>query len=136
MPDCIFCKIVAGQIPAAKLAETERVVSFMDIAPVNHGHALVIPKRHVESMLELTEEELHDCIVTAQRVAKAVTKATGSVGLNLLQNNHRCAGQVVPHAHFHVIPRSPEDGFRFGWRQGAYARGEMEALHKKIMGLM
>jgi len=136
MPDCIFCRIIAGQIPCAKLAETDNVISFMDIAPVNHGHCLVIPKRHVENLLELTEAELHDCIVTAQRVAKATVAATGAVGFNILQNNHPCAGQVVPHMHMHVIPRSPSDGFRFGWRQGRYSEGEMQALQQRILAQM
>ncbi len=128
MQECVFCRIVAGEIPAARLIETDLVISFMDIAPVNHGHCLVVPRRHAATLLELTEEELHDCVLTAQRLARAVMKATGSPGLNLLQNNDRCAGQLVGHAHFHVIPRSPDDGFSFGWRQDSYAEGELERM--------
>jgi len=133
MQDCVFCKIVGGQIPAAALVETDEVISFLDIAPVNPGHCLVVPKRHVQSLLDLNENELVSCILTAQKLARSVMKATGCPGLNLLQNNDRCAGQLVPHAHFHVIPRSPGDGFSFGWRQGRYAEGEMDRLRQKIL---
>ena len=136
MADCIFCKIVAGQIPAAALVETELALSFMDIAPVNPAHALVIPKRHTETLLDVSREELEECTRMAQRVARAVMAATGSVGCNLLQNTHRCSGQVVSHVHFHVIPRSPDDGFRFGWRQLEYGEGEMDELQRKIRELL
>ena len=133
MQDCVFCKIIAGQIPASRVIETDDVISFLDIAPVNPGHCLVAPKRHVQTLLDLDEKELCSCIITAQKLAKAVMQATKSPGLNLLQNNDRCAGQVVPHAHFHIIPRSPDDGFRFGWRQLSYAPGELEKMRRAIL---
>lgn len=136
MDECIFCRIVAGEVPAATLIETDRVISFMDIAPVNPGHCLIVPKRHVESLVDLTQEELHVCIFAVQRVARVVLQATGAPGFNVLQNNHVCSGQVVPHVHFHVIPRRPDDGFRFGWRQGSYAEGEMQQLQRKILELL
>lgn len=136
MADCVFCRIVAGEIPSARLIETDTVISFLDIAPVNPGHCLIVPKRHVETLVDLSGEELSDCAATAQRLARAVMKATDSPGLNLLQNNDRCAGQVVPHAHFHVIPRSPGDGFKFGWRQGGYAEGEVERMLEAINAVL
>ena len=136
MADCIFCKIVAGEIPATSLVETELALSFMDIAPVNPGHALVIPKRHTETLLDVSREELGECIRMVQRVARAVMAATGSVGCNLLQNTHQCAGQRVLHVHFHVIPRSPDYGFRFDWRQLEYGEGEMDGLHCRIRELL
>ena len=136
MDECIFCRIVAGQVPAATLIETDKVMSFMDVAPVNPGHSLVVPKRHVESLADLTQEELHVCIFAVQRVARVVLQATGAPGFNVLQNNHRCSGQVVPHVHFHIIPRRPDDGFKFAWRQGRYAKGEMQELQRKILGLL
>ena len=132
MDECVFCKIADGTIPAARLIETDRVVSFLDIAPVNPGHALVLPKRHVERLWELSEEELQECVLTVRELAGALMKATGAVGLNVLQNNARCAGQVVAHVHFHVIPRSPDDGFSFGWRQGSYGEGELEQMQRAI----
>ncbi len=130
--DCIFCDIASGDQEAAEVYRTEQVVAFLDINPVNPGHTLVIPTRHAESLLELSEEELRFCMSAAQDVGQAAMKATDSPGLNVLQNNHRCAGQLVAHAHFHVIPRSPDDGFSLGWRQGEYERGEMEAVQEKI----
>ncbi len=130
--DCIFCKIIAGEVPAAKVIDTKNVISFLDINPVNPGHCLVVPKRHVETLIDLDQNELHNCIFTAQRVARAVMEATDSPGLNLLQNNHRCAHQEVKHVHFHVIPRKPDDGFSLGWRQQEYGEGEMEDLQQKI----
>ena len=130
--DCIFCKIASGEQPAAEVLRTDKVVSFLDINPVNPGHCLVIPTRHAENLMDLQEEELHACISAAQKVGEAVMAVTDSPGLNLLQNNHRCAGQVVSHAHFHVIPRDPGDGFSFGWRQQTYPEGEMDALQRDI----
>jgi len=136
MGECIFCQIVAGQVPAARLIETDKVVSFLDIAPVNPGHCLVVPKRHVETLLEMTQQELHVCMFTVQRVARAATRAAGAVGFNVLQNNGRCAGQIVPHVHFHVIPRSPDDGFQFGWRQGSYTKDELREFERKVRELL
>ena len=132
MPDCIFCKIVAGEIPAAELIRTDKVISFLDISPVNPGHALVVPRRHVTSFLDLGQDELHQAVFVAKRVARAVKAATGSPAFNLLQNDGPAAGQVVPHVHIHVIPRSPDDGFGLGWRQLSYAEGELEALQQAI----
>jgi len=130
--DCIFCEIASGEQQAAEVFRTDQVVAFLDINPVNPGHTLVIPTRHAESLMELNEEELRACMSAAQAVGQAAMKATESPGLNLLQNNHRCAGQLVGHAHFHVIPRKPDDGFSFGWRQGDYQQGEMETVQEKI----
>jgi histidine triad (HIT) family protein len=130
--ECIFCKIAAGEIPASKVYEDERVVAFLDIAPVNPGHVLVIPRQHARDIGELSPEDTAACALAARKVACAVLEATGWPGLNLLQNNGRCAGQVVEHCHLHIIPRSPDDGFDFGWRQGRYGEGQMEELCRKI----
>lgn len=132
MADCPFCKIIAGDLSAARLVETDKVLSFMDINPVNPGHALVIPKRHVECLLDLTQEELHAISFLVRRVAGAVVDATDADGFNVLQNNGECAGQVVPHVHFHVIPRNEDDEFTFGWRQTSYEEGRLEELTESI----
>lgn len=131
--DCVFCKIVDGRIPAGRIREDALALSFMDIAPVNRGHVLVIPKRHVIALTDLTRDELVSCITLVQDVAKAVLAATGWPGFNVLQNNHACAGQVVAHCHFHVIPRSPDDGMKFGWRQLKYGEGELEEYRRRIV---
>ncbi len=136
MAECIFCKIIAGEIPAAKLIETDKVISFLDINPVNPGHALVVPKRHVKSFLDLQQDELHVAIFVAKRVAGAATEATGSPAFNILQNDGEAAGQLIDHAHMHVIPRSPDDGFELGWRQLEYGEGELEALQGRISRLL
>jgi len=132
MEDCVFCKIIAGEIPAAKIIETDKVVSFLDISPVNPGHALVVPRRHAASLLDLQQDELHVMIFVARRVAAAVTVATGSPAFNIIQNDGEPAGQVIPHVHLHVVPRKPDDGMHFGWRQLSYGEGELEALQKAI----
>ncbi len=132
MGECIFCKIIAGEIPAARLIETDKVVSFLDINPVNPGHALIVPKRHVTSFLDLHQNELHVLMFIARRVAAAVAEATESPAFNILQNNGRAAGQIIDHVHIHVIPRRPDDGFSLGWRQLSYGEGELEPLRKAI----
>lgn len=136
MADCVFCKIINGQIPAATLVETDRVVSFLDVNPVNPGHALVVPRRHVESLLDMTQDELQAVASTARRVAAAVVEATGSPAFNILQNEGAAAGQVVGHVHVHVIPRRADDGFAFGWRQLGYEAGQMDALRQAVRALL
>ncbi len=132
MSGCIFCKIIAGEIPSAELIRTDKVVSFLDINPVNPGHALVVPTRHVTSLLDLKQDELHQAVFVAKRVAGAVKEATGCPAFNVVQNDGEAAGQVVGHVHFHVVPRSPDDGFELGWRQLAYAEGELESMRHAI----
>ena len=132
MEECVFCKIVSGRIPAAMLLETDKVVSFLDIRPVNPGHALVVLRRHASSLLELDQAELHTLMFVARRVAGAVLEATGAPAFNLLLNNGRPAGQIIEHVHMHVIPRREDDGFDLGWRQLEYAEGEMERLQEEI----
>lgn len=128
MADCIFCRIARGEIPCAKIMEDAHCLSFLDIGPINAGHSLVIPKKHYPTLFEVPDEELAACVVMARTVAKAVYQAVGAAGLNLLQNNFRAAGQLVEHAHFHLIPRHDKDGFLTSWPGKAYAVGEMEKL--------
>ncbi len=132
MPDCIFCQIIKGQLPCAKIYEDERVISFLDINPVNPGHTLVIPKAHYKTIFELPEEELTACMKVAQKLARAVFKATDAAGLNFIQNNLRPAGQHVDHIHFHLIPRYPQDNFFTSWPGKPYQQGELEKIAKMI----
>jgi len=132
MADCIFCKIVAGEIPSAKVYESESVLSFLDIAPINPGHTLVIPKKHYQTLADVPGDELADLMRPVPAIVKAVVAATGAEGYNVFQTNNECAGQVVPHVHFHIIPRYRTDSFSFGWRQGEYAEGEMDRLREEI----
>ncbi|MGE4292211.1 MAG: HIT family protein [Desulfovibrio sp.] len=130
--NCIFCKIVAGEIPCAKVHETENILVFLDIAPVNKGHVLVIPKRHYENLFELPEGIGNDLLAELKRVGSAVMTATDADGLNIGMNNHEAAGQLVMHAHFHLIPRFHGDGLTL-WGQKSYAgQEEMNAFAEKI----
>ena len=109
MADCIFCKIVKGEIPAVKVYEDERVLAFMDINPLNEGHTLVIPKRHAETIFEIDPDDLAAVIKVAQKVANAIQKALNPDGLTIIQLNKKAAGQVVPHLHIHLVPRWEND---------------------------
>lgn len=134
--DCVFCKIVAGEIPCAKVYESETCLAFLDIAPVCPGHALVLPKAHCATLMDLPAELGGDLMETLSKVGKAVMEATGADGLNLMQNNFEAAGQLVHHAHFHLIPRFKEDGLWL-WPQSAYDdRDEMNRLAKSIADLV
>jgi len=136
MADCIFCKIVQGEIPSAKIYEDDLVMSFLDINPINPGHALVLPKEHYATLFDVPQEVLHACITASQRVAGAVFGAVGASGLNFLQNNFRSAGQLIDHVHFHLIPRHEGDGFLTSWPGRPYPPGELEVVLKKVQARM
>ena len=134
--DCIFCKIVKKEIPGSILYEDAGSLAFLDINPLNKGHALVIPKKHYETMMEMPETELAELARVVRKVAIAVKKATGAPGINITQNNGRAAEQLVPHAHFHIIPRLEGDGIFMSHPKKKYDEGEMEETRKKIAGLV
>jgi diadenosine tetraphosphate (Ap4A) HIT family hydrolase len=110
---CIFCQIVAGEIPSFKLFEDELVLAFLDVSPLSHGHFLVIPKQHAEYITSVSDEALARIPVVIKRIALAMGLEDSA--FNVLQNNGRAAGQVVPHVHFHCIPRTAEDGLTTRW---------------------
>jgi len=124
-PDCIFCKIVAGEIPSFKLYEDADTFAFMDINPVNDGHALVIPKEHAESLYATSGSALAATVLTAKRVAVAVDRALAPSGLNLVQANGPGAAQSVMHVHVHVVPRRFDDATLLNWR---LEPGDMDAI--------
>ena len=133
MNDCVFCRIVAGEIPSVRLHETDEILVFMDIAPIVHGHALVIPKAHYERLTDVPAELLHRVIEGVQRTARAQAVGLGADGVNIHQSNGSVAGQVVPHVHFHVIPRFRNDGHHWNWRAGRYAdAAEMQMTAERI----
>lgn len=115
-PDCIFCKIVAGELPAQIVAEDERTIAFMDIAPGTRGHALVIPRRHVRDLLEIEPEELEAVARAAQRLAGRVKERLGADGVNLMNSCGSAAWQTVFHFHVHVIPRYAGDPLKLPWQ--------------------
>lgn len=139
MKDCIFCKITAGELPAVKLYEDELVLAFLDIAPINPGHILVIPKEHHTGSATIPEDVAGRMFHVGTRLGVAAKRAMEMDGFNLHLADGTCAGQVVMHAHLHVIPRSAEDGFHWNWRQKKYSddkeRDETAALIKEKLKL-
>ena len=123
--DCIFCKIVAGELPASKVDEDERTVAFMDISPATRGHALVIPREHSTDLLSVPAEDLEACMRTAQRLAHRAKEALGADGVNLLNSCGQAAWQTVFHFHVHVIPRYEDDPLKLPWVPG---EGDMDEI--------
>jgi histidine triad (HIT) family protein len=128
---CIFCRILANQIPSARIHEDEHAVAFLDIAPFEKGHALVIPRFHAERLTDLPAEWLLHLMPAVQRTAAILMQRLPCDGFNLLQSNGTCATQVVMHVHFHVIPRW--NGREMRWLPGKYdAPGEMQVLAARL----
>ncbi|MCA1696058.1 MAG: HIT family protein [Actinobacteria bacterium] len=130
--ECIFCRIVAGELPAQVVAEDERTVAFMDIAPANPGHLLVIPRRHAANLLEIEPRDLRDVAVMAQRLAKRMTERLDVVGVNLLNSCGSAAWQTIFHFHLHVIPRYDGDPLRLPWQPREGDRDEIAAMADKL----
>jgi histidine triad (HIT) family protein len=132
--DCIFCKIIAGEIPCHKIAETEHALAFLDIMPIAHGHLLVIPKQHIEFVYDADPAVMADVMALATRIAGAVNRSIDCEGMNLLLNAGRVAGQIVPHAHMHIIPRRSDDGIHWPWPQGTLTDDTAQELVASITG--
>ncbi len=129
--DSIFSKIIRREIPAEIVYEDEETLAFLDIHPNNPGHTLVIPKKSVRNLFEMDEATLTAVMKTVQKVAIAVKKSMHADGINIAMNNDSAAGQVIFHAHVHVIPRFQNDGFQH-FPTMEYAPGELEATAEKI----
>lgn len=132
-PDCIFCKIARGLIPALKVWKSEHAVAFLDTGPLADGHTLVIPKNHYRDLRDTPAEVLCSLVTILPRLADAVMRATDATGLNLLQNTGRSSGQAVFHIHFHLIPRTEDDGLGYRWNAGTYGEGGAEAMRSRII---
>jgi len=130
--DCIFCKIVAGEIPCTKIYEDEVALAFLDIGPISDGHTLVIPKQHFDKLHDCPPELLGQVSGCLARIACAVIAATGAEAYNVLCNNGRPAGQLVDHVHFHIIPRNTGDGVFNRWPHFKYPEGKAETLAESI----
>ena len=122
-------------MPCNKIYEDKEFLAFLDIKPINKGHALVVPKIHCKNLLAFPKAEETDLMEFIKKVAKAIVKATNADGFNLGMNNGRAAGQIVEHAHFHIIPRFSDDGFKH-WPHSEYKEGEMEEIQKKIVSFL
>ncbi len=131
--DCIFCKIVAGDLPCTRVYEDDDVLAFMDIGPIIKGHTLVIPKVHVDPLTSVPDELLSRLILMVRRIAGALMKGLDADGINVTQANGAVAGQVVPHLHFHVIPRFENDKHHWNWNATSYdTTEEMESVAAQI----
>lgn len=130
---CVFCRIVRGELPSTKIYEDDEVIAFLDIGPIIKGHALVIPKRHVDPLTALPPDLLLKVMAVVQKVAAAQVAKLGADGVNVHQSNGAAAGQVVPHVHFHVIPRFEGDGHRWNWAARKYdSPDEFAAMGKRL----
>ena len=123
--DCLFCKIIAGEIPCFKLFENDETLAFMDINPANEGHALVIPKEHSRDVHAVSDAAITATVTTAKKVAAAIDKTLNPDGLNLLQCNGPAAAQSVFHFHMHVLPRREGDELKLNW---GLSPGDMDAI--------
>lgn len=132
MEDCIFCKITDGKIPAAKIYEDDKVVSFLDIMPANKGHCLVVPKKHSQTLIEMSEDDLIATVKAAKKVARALSLSFGNGSFNIVMNNGKESGQLVNHAHLHIIPRFQKDRLRIKWSHLKYQDNEIKEYAEKI----
>ncbi|MAE42577.1 HIT family protein [Candidatus Woesearchaeota archaeon] len=132
MENCIFCKIIKGEIPAAKVYESDKFLAFLDISPCNKGHTLIIPKEHYVSLNEIPNEDGKEFGELQIKLAKSVMEATNAGGFNLLLNDGKVAGQEVMHAHLHIQPRFNTDEFSYKWTHTKYEEGEIQKFQDKI----
>ena len=131
-PDCLFCKIVAGEIPSHKIDEDDKTLAFMDINPWTRGHALVIPKEHSRNIYDVDASDLAAAAATAQRVAQRARDRLGCEGVNLVQSSEPVAMQTVFHTHIHVIPRYSDDGLRLPAHPQPADQDELKKLAEEL----
>lgn len=129
--DCIFCKIITGDIPAEKVYEDDTTLAFLDIKPINPGHTLIIPKEHHENLFDIPNETAEKIIVTVKKIAEGIKTGLGIENINIGMNNGSIAGQMVFHAHMHVMPRHENDGYEM-WHGKEYESGEASDIANKI----
>lgn len=123
--ECLFCKIIQGEVPSEKIYEDEHVYAFLDIHPINKGHTLVIPKMHAENIYDISPENFCALMETVRQLAPTIKGAINADGINIGINNGHAAGQLVFHAHVHIIPRLTGDGFAH-WHGKDYVSDEMQ----------
>jgi len=131
MENCIFCKIIKGELPSYKIYEDEHNLAFLDINPTTEGHTLVVPKQHFVNFEDIPEEELKKTILIVKKIGKKLKDGLGVESYNVCENNDLAAGQLIPHIHFHLIPRHGNDNLK-PWPQTSYSEGRAEEVLKKI----
>ena len=131
--ECVFCRIIAGEVPSTRVYEDERTIAFLDIGPVVKGHTLVVPRQHCDPITDTPEAVLCDLIRVVRKIARAQIAGLKADGINVSQANGRVAGQLVPHIHFHVIPRFLTDGHQGNWTPRSYdSPAEMREFADRI----
>ncbi|ALU12013.1 HIT family hydrolase [Ignicoccus islandicus DSM 13165] len=130
--ECVFCKIIKGELPARIVYEDEDVIAFLDINPVAPGHTLVVPKKHYKNILDAPEEVVAKVFTVAKKIAEASIKALQAKGVNVLTNAEEVAGQVVMHFHVHVIPRYDKNELKFEYPGYKYKEGEADEVAKRL----
>jgi histidine triad (HIT) family protein len=129
---CLFCKIIAGEIPSAKVYEDDEMLAILDIAQTTKGHTLVMPKKHYANMLEMPEEEFKNLMAKAQMLADQIVRNMGANGINVLINTNEAAGQTIPHVHVHLIPRYDEnDGIQISFSENQLDLAEIASQINK-----
>ena len=134
--DCLFCKIIKGEIPCNKVYEDKDTIAFLDIHPINKGHALVLPKKHSETILDTDVKQLEKVMAIVKKIAGVVVKTVKADGFEICINNKKAAGQVVPHLHVHIIPRFNNDGLMYDWATKEYKGNEAKEIAGKIKNLL
>ena len=129
--NCIFCKILAGEIPSTAVYEDDDFKAILDVNPAARGHVIILPKNHAANIYELPDEDASKIMIVAKKIATAIEKAYHCDGVNILQNNGEAAGQTVSHLHVHVIPRFKGDTVNIGWKQGDMPE-DLDAICKEI----
>ncbi len=135
-PSCVFCKIIAGQIPFLRIFEDDAILAFLDIGPLAEGHLLIIPRQHYRRLEQMPAEAISAITRHLPTLARAVLKATGSGAYNVLQNNGLESGQAVDHVHFHIIPRKAADGLGYRWNSGKYPPGRVEEVRELLLNAL
>jgi histidine triad (HIT) family protein len=131
MDDCVFCKIIRGEIPSYKVYEDDKTIAFLDIRPVNAGHTLVVPKKHSTNIFDISSEDWLAVCDVVRKLSIAIEKAVAADGVNIAMNNREHAGQQVNHPHVHIIPRFKGDGLKL-MPQREYLKDEAEPVAEKI----
>jgi len=131
MNDCVFCKIINGEIPANIVYENGKVLAFLDINPINRGHTLIVSKKHYENISEITEDCLRDVVVVAKKIAGAMEIGLGAEGINILHASGKAAQQSVFHFHIHLVPRYRDDGLNT-WPKSKYKEEDFKEVTEEI----
>jgi histidine triad (HIT) family protein len=130
--DCIFCKIIAGEIPSYKIYEDDHSFAFLDISPIARGHTLVVSKTHVEFLSDMDPDDIGEMFKAVGKVGDSIQKNLKPAGINYLVNQGKAAGQLIPHVHCHVIPKNEGEGLDYTWGKADVSEEEMKEIAERI----